>query len=45
MWVEPILNAWQAQDDKPKEYSAGSWGPAASSALMAREELCWFEES
>ena len=45
MWVEPILNAWQAQDDKPKEYSAGSWGPAASSALMAREELSWFEES
>jgi glucose-6-phosphate 1-dehydrogenase len=45
MWVEPILNAWQAQDDKPKEYSAGSWGPAASSALMARENLCWFEES
>ena len=45
MWVEPILNAWQAQDDKPKEYSAGSWGPAASSALMAREDLSWFEES
>ena len=45
MWVEPILDAWNAQDDKPKEYSAGSWGPAASSALMAREDLSWFEES
>jgi glucose-6-phosphate 1-dehydrogenase len=45
MWVEPILNGWQALDDKPRPYSAGSWGPAASSALMAREELAWFEEA
>ncbi|MGI9151612.1 MAG: glucose-6-phosphate dehydrogenase [Limnohabitans sp.] len=45
MWVEPILNGWAALDDKPRAYSAGSWGPAASSALMAREELAWFEEA
>jgi glucose-6-phosphate 1-dehydrogenase len=44
MWVEPILNGWQTLDDKPRPYSSGSWGPAASSALMAREELSWFEE-
>jgi glucose-6-phosphate 1-dehydrogenase len=44
MWVEPILNGWKALDDKPRSYSAGSWGPAASSALMAREDLTWFEE-
>jgi glucose-6-phosphate 1-dehydrogenase len=45
MWVEPILNGWKELDDKPREYSAGSWGPAASSALMARENLTWFEEA
>ncbi len=45
MWVEPIINGWVALDDKPRAYSAGSWGPAASSALMAREELSWFEEA
>ncbi len=45
MWVEPILDGWKALDDKPRPYSAGSWGPAASSALMARENLCWFEEA
>ena len=45
MWVEPILNGWATLDDKPRAYSAGSWGPAASSALMAREELSWFEEA
>jgi len=45
MWVEPIINGWAKLDDKPRAYSAGSWGPAASSALMAREELSWFEEA
>ncbi|MEY4317939.1 MAG: hypothetical protein RI902_1747 [Pseudomonadota bacterium] len=45
MWVEPILNGWNELDDKPREYPAGSWGPAASSALMARENLMWFEEA
>jgi glucose-6-phosphate 1-dehydrogenase len=44
MWVEPILEGWRTLDDKPRAYSAGSWGPAASSALMARENLSWFEE-
>ncbi len=45
MWVEPILDGWKVLDDKPRRYSAGSWGPAASSALMAREDLSWFEEA
>ena len=44
MWVEPILDGWEAFDEKPRNYSAGSWGPAGSSALMAREDLSWFEE-
>jgi glucose-6-phosphate 1-dehydrogenase len=44
-WVDPILQAWATLDDKPKPYPAGSWGPAASSALMARDGLTWFEES
>jgi glucose-6-phosphate 1-dehydrogenase len=45
MWIEPILDGWAALDDKPRKYAAGSWGPAASSALMARENLTWSEES
>ncbi len=44
-WVEPILRGWQSLEDKPRLYAAGSWGPAASSALMARESSSWFEES
>ena len=44
-WIDPILAGWKALEEKPRNYPAGSWGPAASSALMARENLVWFEES
>jgi glucose-6-phosphate 1-dehydrogenase len=44
-WVEPIIRGWQQLGEKPKAYTAGSWGPAASSALMAREGSSWVEES
>jgi glucose-6-phosphate 1-dehydrogenase len=44
-WVEPIMSGWTALAEKPKPYTAGSWGPAASSALMARESMAWAEES
>ncbi|MEY2659466.1 MAG: glucose-6-phosphate dehydrogenase, partial [Pseudomonadota bacterium] len=44
-WVDPILQGWQQLQEKPRTYPAGSWGPAASSALMARENLTWSEES
>jgi glucose-6-phosphate 1-dehydrogenase len=44
-WVDPILQGWATLDEPPKPYPAGSWGPAASSALMARDGLTWFEES
>ncbi len=44
-WCDPILQGWQQLGDKPKGYTAGSWGPAASSALMAREGSAWVEEA
>jgi glucose-6-phosphate 1-dehydrogenase len=44
-WIEPILAAWQEAGDPPKPYTAGTWGPAASSALLGREESSWHEES
>jgi glucose-6-phosphate 1-dehydrogenase len=43
-WVDPILSAWQTQAQPCKPYASGSWGPAASSALVARDGLCWAEE-
>jgi glucose-6-phosphate 1-dehydrogenase len=43
-WVEPILESWAASEDRPKAYTAGTWGPAASSALLSRDSLAWNEE-
>ena len=43
-WVEPILDSWAASEEHPKFYTAGSWGPAASSALLSRDSLAWNEE-
>ncbi|MGI4849018.1 MAG: glucose-6-phosphate dehydrogenase [Janthinobacterium lividum] len=44
-WVEPILNFWEQEDSDPIPYTSGSWGPAASSALIGRDGLQWREES
>ena len=44
-WVEPILDEWAAQPLKgPKPYAAGTWGPAAASAMLAQHGTCWLEE-
>ncbi len=44
-WVEPILSTWAVSHDRPKHYTAGSWGPASSSALLSRDGLQWHEEA
>ena len=44
MWVEPIINTWKKLNLAPKLYTAGTWGPASSSALLARNSLYWHEE-
>jgi glucose-6-phosphate 1-dehydrogenase len=44
-WVEPILDHWEQDDSAPVPYSSGTWGPAASSALIGRDGLQWREEA
>ena len=43
-WVEPILDAWSSDTIGPRPYVSGSWGPAAASALVARDGCVWAEE-
>jgi glucose-6-phosphate 1-dehydrogenase len=43
-WVEPILHAWSKDTTGPRPYAAGTWGPAAASALVARDGFAWSEE-
>ena len=43
-WVEPILDHWAADKQGPRLYNAGTWGPSAASAMIARDGHCWSEE-
>ena len=43
-WVEPILDAWAQDSSDLKTYAAGSWGPPAASAMVARDGFAWAEE-
>ncbi len=43
-WVEPILEHWRNDTAGPRAYAAGTWGPSAASALIARDNFCWNEE-
>jgi len=43
-WIDPIISAWQADTEGLKSYIAGSWGPPASSHLLAQYGSNWGEE-
>jgi len=43
-WVEPIMEFWRNDPSGPRPYAAGTWGPSAASAMIAREGHCWNEE-
>ena len=43
-WVEPIMDSWKHDSHGPRPYVAGTWGPSASSAMIARDGFCWTEE-
>ena len=44
-WVEPVLHAWAQDPHGPRAYAAGTWGPPASSAMVARDGCTWDEEA
>jgi glucose-6-phosphate 1-dehydrogenase len=43
-WIDPIREGWVRHDERIKSYVAGSWGPAASSALISRDGFAWHDE-
>jgi glucose-6-phosphate 1-dehydrogenase len=43
-WIDPIRAGWAQYDERPKIYIAGSWGPAASSAMIGRDGYAWHDE-
>ncbi|MEI8030435.1 MAG: glucose-6-phosphate dehydrogenase [Comamonadaceae bacterium] len=44
-WVEPMIEHWKNDVQGPRLYAAGTWGPSAASAMIARDGYCWAEES
>ncbi|SHM18533.1 glucose-6-phosphate dehydrogenase [Roseibium suaedae] len=43
-WIDPILDAWKSSKDTPRSYTAGTWGPSASIALVERDGRTWAED-
>jgi len=44
-WVEPVLDCWRRDSSGLRSYTAGTWGPPAASALVARDGFAWTEEA
>ena len=42
-WVDGIFNAWKQAGMTPKNYPAGTWGPASAVALIERHGHSWRE--
>jgi glucose-6-phosphate 1-dehydrogenase len=44
-WVGPILDAWAETRQEAQGYTAGTWGPSASIALIERDGRTWHESN
>ena len=44
-WIDLIIDAWQEQRQPPKPYTAGTWGPSASIAMIERDGRTWHEDT
>jgi len=43
VWVDGIIAGWHKVNKRPVGYTAGSWGPSDSIALIARDDRNWDE--
>ncbi len=42
-WCDQLIDAWEESNDEVKGYSAGTWGPIGSIALIERDGRSWHE--
>ncbi|WP_342358911.1 glucose-6-phosphate dehydrogenase [Terrarubrum flagellatum] len=43
-WIDPIQEAWKANEEPPKPYASGTSGPSAAIALIERDGRTWHED-
>ena len=43
-WIDPIIQGWEEKNQKIHKYTAGTWGPTASIALIERNHRTWHED-
>jgi len=43
-WVDPVREAWDSANDAPQPYTAGTYGPTGSIALIERDGRTWYED-
>jgi glucose-6-phosphate 1-dehydrogenase len=39
--LDPILEYWEREGDKPDTYEAGTWGPQSAVEMLARSGRVW----
>lgn len=42
-WIDPILEAWDENQQGVQGYTSGTWGPSGSIALIERDGRTWHE--
>ena len=42
-WCDTLIQAWEESHDEVRSYSAGTWGPIGSIALIERDGRSWHE--
>ena len=42
-WIDPILASWEENLHTVQGYTAGTWGPSGSIALIERDGRTWHE--
>lgn len=42
-WVDPVIEGWEARDDRPEAYDPGSTGPEGALMLMHKDGRRWRE--
>ncbi|WP_263141194.1 glucose-6-phosphate dehydrogenase [Pseudomonas sp. RIT-PI-AD] len=43
-WCDQLSAGWERFGERPRPYAAGSWGPGAAVALIARDGRSWYDD-